>query len=319
MRKLVVICVVLCLILFALSTSVTASVAPITFAASDYDNTLNTVTTGPTTHNNQTSGKFRDTIWWSINNGQPRVGSGDYISRGNSLVLSGNHAVEGTGPYTAMNFMGPAISGGQSYMSVYDTTVADGTATKNLFDASQQLTISADVLFTIHNTSGGVFALYNEGQDAIALLANNAGGNNPDHAYLSLVWQSVGQGTTLGTINLPYTSFTTGNWYRVSMDVLVSGDTYWMNGVIQNHSVGTDPTSGLGGVIANVPISGSISGSLMGSSLTNPGEVGIMAMGRESIALPDSIGVSVTNFSVTPEPITFTLFGLGALALRRRK
>lgn len=317
MRKVVTIFGVLCLALLA--SQVTATVGPIAFAPGDYDNTGNTVTTGPVTHNNQTSGKFRDTIWWSINNGQPRVGSGDYISRGNSLVLSGNHAVEGTGPYTAMNFMGPAISGGQSYMSVYDTTVADGAATKNLFDASQHLTVSVDVLFTSHNVSGGVFALYNEGQDALALLANNAGGNNPDHAYLSLVWQSVGMGTTLSTINLPYADFVAGTWYRVSMDVLVSGDNYLVNGVIQNHLVATDPTSGLGGIVANVPLSGSLSGSIMGSSLTNPGEVGIMAMGRESIALPDSIGVSVTNFEVIPEPATMCLLALGAVALRRRK
>jgi hypothetical protein len=126
-------------------------------------------------------------------------------------------------------------------------------------------------------------------------------------------------GTTLATINLPYADFATGNWYRVSMDVLVSGDTYWVNGVIQNHTVATDPTSGLDGIITNVPLSGSLSGSIMGSSLTNPGEVGIMAMGRGSISLPDSIGVSVTNFQATPEPVTMGLLALGGLmALRKR-
>jgi hypothetical protein len=42
----------------------------ITFAPGDYDNTANTVTGNPiTTHNNQTTGSFRDEFWWSINNG----------------------------------------------------------------------------------------------------------------------------------------------------------------------------------------------------------------------------------------------------------
>jgi hypothetical protein len=311
--------ILLLFVLFCLCSIANAVVGPITFATGDYDNTGNTVTTGPVTHNNQTAGKFRDTIWWSINNGLPRVGSDDYINQGNSLILQNNHAVPGPGPYTALNFTGPSVSGGQSYMSIYDTTVGDGAATKNLFDAAQGLVVSADVLFTAHNVSGGVLALYNEGQDALVLLANNAGGNNPDHTTMSLVWQSVGQGTTLGSITLPYASFSVNTWYRVTMNLLVTGDTYSVNGVFQNHLVGTDPTSGLDGVIANLPVSGSITGSLMGSSLTNPGEVGILAMGRESIALPDSVGLSVTNFSAVPEPATMFLLGLGAVALRRRK
>ena len=72
---------------------------PITFGlASDYDNTANTVTSGPTTNNNQTTGLFQDIFWWSINNGAPRVGSADYINAGNSLILDNNHAVTGSGP-----------------------------------------------------------------------------------------------------------------------------------------------------------------------------------------------------------------------------
>jgi hypothetical protein len=302
-------------------SSATPLVGPITFAPGDYDNTANTVISGPTPVNNQTTGKFRDVIWWSINNGQPRVGSGDYINQGNSLYVPVNQVSAIPRPvgdplaYSALNFTGPSISGGQSYLSIYDTTVADGAANKNVFDATQRLTISADVLFTVHSASGGVVALYNEGQDALALLAHNGGGNNADHARVDLVWQSAGQGTVLESIPLDDSAFIKENWYRVTMDLLVSGNTYTVNGTIQNHKTGTNPTSDLDIVITTV----SHNGLLLSSGLSNPGEVGIMAMGNESIALPDSVGISITNFEVIPEPATVALLGLGVVALLRKR
>jgi len=135
--------------------------ADIFFAPGDYDNTANTVVAGPTPVNNQTTGSFRDTIWWSINNGQPRVGSPDFINQGNSLILQGISAVPGPGPYTALNFTGPSISGGQSYLSIYDTTPADGAATKNVFDATAQtLRVSADVLFVVQGLSVAIVNCY---------------------------------------------------------------------------------------------------------------------------------------------------------------
>ena len=95
----------------------------------------------------------------------------------------------------ALNFTGVKIpNGGKNFLTVYDTTPADGTATRNLFDASLPggLTISADVLFAPgnHGASAGVVALYSEGQDALALLANNGGGGNNDVPTLSLIFQS---------------------------------------------------------------------------------------------------------------------------------
>src|SRR5262245_57883778 len=145
--------------------SASALSTAITFSSGQYDNTANTVTAGPTTTNNQTTGVFRDVLWWSINNNQPRVDSTDYINSGNSLTLQSNRAAPGPGPVTALNFTGPSISGGQSYLSIYDTTPADGTLTRNLFDASQPggLQVSADILFVKHNSSAGVVALYSEG------------------------------------------------------------------------------------------------------------------------------------------------------------
>src|SRR5690242_12118232 len=124
----------------------------LTFAPGQYDNTQNTVTTGPTTNNLQTTGDFRDAFWWSINNGAPRVGSPDYINAGQNLVSCGNsptHACDnGTGLYNALNFTGPSISGGQSYLTICDATPADGTATKNTCNTPQPraLTRSANTL-----------------------------------------------------------------------------------------------------------------------------------------------------------------------------
>lgn len=327
------------LMLMLMSLSAHATDIPlITFAPGDYDNTANTVIAGPTPVNNQTTGLFRDVFWYSLNNGAPRVGSGDYINQGNSLVLSANSAVPGSGPYTALNFTGPAVSGGQSYLSIYDTTPADGTTTKNVFDASVPggLQLSADVLFVKHSSSAGVVSLYNEGQDGLALLAHNGDGNNADNATVDLVFQSPGSGIVLTSVTLSSLAFQTaasanGNkipgtsdfWYRAVMDLSVTGDMFNITGSFYNHSDPNNPNSALGSLITTLSFSGSLSspGNLL--DLTNPGEVGVMAMGNESISLPDNVGVSITNFQETGQTVpdggstlillSFGLLGLGGI------
>jgi len=187
------------------TAAVPAMATVITFAPGDYDNTANTVTGNPiTTHNNQTTGSFRDEFWWSINNGQPRVGSGDYINANKSLFLQPPNGisavVDPNSPYTALNFTGPSISGGQTYLTIYDQTPGDGAATKSLFNFNQiHQTISGDFLFVKHNSSAGLVAFYSEGQDGLALLANNRDGNNTDRTKLTLVWDDNGTGTELAS------------------------------------------------------------------------------------------------------------------------
>jgi hypothetical protein len=323
---------VVCAIVAAAAAPATA--ATITFAPGDYDNTANTVTSGPTTHNNQTTGSFRDVFWWSLNNGAPRVGSGDYINSGNSLILSSNHAVEGPGPYTALNFTGPSVAGGQSYLSIYDTTPGDGAVTKNVFNASAPagLQLSADVLFIKHSVSAGLVAMYNEGQDGLALLASNGDGNNPDVPKLSIVFKSPGTGITLTSTSLGFGSIVDDAWYRVTMGLSVTGDAWTVNGTFQNHVDPTNPNSGLVlGPITTLSFTGSLANSdPTALVLTNPGEIGLMAMANEGISLPDNVGVSITNFTFpsgtprdgsAPEPLAVSLFGLalGGLALASRR
>jgi hypothetical protein len=328
----------------------------ITFAPGNYDNTANTVTgtnATPVYNNNQTSGVFRDVFWWgtAYNGGTKGVGSPDFINSGSNLISNGgspSRAVLG-GDDTALNFTGVRTSGGASFLSIYDTIPGDGTAT-NLFDATGGLEISADVLFTPgnHAASAGVVALYNEGQDGLALLASNGGGNNLDIPKVSLIFQQSGAPTTLTSVSLPgLTTFVgdtngtidTGSssgdhWYRVVMVLSVTGDSFTVNGSFFNHSEPWNPNSALGIEIPGSALS--FTGSLSNPDaslrlLTNPGEIGLMAYTPESFSdgvgaggsganpLVDNVGVSITNFSgpdtQVPEPATMFLLGSGLIGL----
>jgi hypothetical protein len=331
-----------------------ASAFPVTFAPGDYDNTKNTVTgtqTTPILNNLQTTGLFRDIFWFSdiSSNGKPLVGSPDYINSGNRMTLCGIAACADPNPaIQALNFSGPASSTKQIYLSIYDTTPADKAVTQNLFDATGGLRVSADVLFVKHSTSGGVVALYNEGQDALALLASNGDGSNLDIPKVNIVFQSPTQGIQLASASLPANSFCTatdgGNpnlanpctlgdhWYKVIMDVTVTGDAFHVVGTFYNHTIPADPTSPLGSLITTLTFDGSLANSDpdLARALANPGEIGLIAMANEGItgvgcappaaggvSCTDNVGISITDFdggTPVPEPATMFLGGLGLIA-----
>ena len=356
-----------------------------TFAAGQYDNTANTVSgtnASPSYNNLQTTGMFRDVFWWgsAYNGGIAGVGSPDFINSGSNLVSNGGspaRAVLG-GNDTALNFTGQRIgSGDASFLTIYDTTPGAntlyggvlGSATSNTFDASVPggLTISADVLFAPgqHAVAAGVVALYGTGQDGLALLAQNGGGSNADVPKLSLVFRQSGQPTTLASVSLnpdggsgglPFLGDTNGSnpnlgdhWYRVVMNVTVTGPSFTVNGYFYNHVDPEDPNSALGSQICAVAVclgptltytdtlANPDATAAVDRVLTNPGEVGLMAFTAESFGdglgqggtganpLTDNIGVSITNFTIpttttpVPEPGSMVLLGSGLLGIARMR
>jgi hypothetical protein len=319
-----------------------------TFAPGDYDNDPPNTVTGtnaaPVYNNLQTTGSFRDVFWWgtAYNGGTVGVGSPDFINSGSNLVSNGGspaRAVVG-GNDTALNFTGiRSTSAGMSLLTVYDQTPSSA-AQIDTFSASQPggLTLSADILFAPgqHATGGGVVALYSEGGNGLALTAFNGGGNNPDAASLSLIFQHNGLPTTVTTISLPgLTTFvgdTNGSnvnlgdhWYQIIMNLSVTGDTLTLTGLFYNHTNPEDPNSALGTLITTLMYSGSLSA----LNLNSFGEVGLMAFTTEPFGdfvgaggtganpLVDNMGISLTNFSNTPvpEPATMFLSGTGFVLL----
>lgn len=349
-----------------LAGSVAAHATTITFTPGQYDNAAGTVTgtnAAPVYNNNQTTGLFRDVFWWgnAYNGGSAGVGSPDFINSGMNLVSNGGSPARARplGNDTALNFTGQRTGGspaGASFFTVYDTTPGDGAATRNLFNATRGLTLSTDILFAPgnHAAGGGLVALYGEGQDGLALVARNGGGNNPDVPNFSLLFQQDGVPTTLSSVSLSGSAFvgdTTGgltagalaagdHWYRIIMSLTVTGDSYSVVGNFWTHTDAGDPNSGLDTLIGSLSRTGTLSSPGNVFDLTNPGEIGLMAFTAENFndvlgaggtgadPLTDNLGVSFTNFTFpgnqVPEPgslalILLGLAGFGVSTRRRRR
>lgn len=270
-----------------------AQFGPITFSSNaDYDNSTPNVL-----------GVFRDI--GPLNRQQQ-------INRGLDLGPTG---------HTALNFVGAAGPGGSNSVTLYDTDPTT-TAPDNVF--SGNFTLKADILFKEFNNTkqGGFVFLYNEGfptNSGLALMLSDAG--NTDNNILSIADMNGPAMTTLKSTSL---SGGLGEvaWYRLTMDMTVSGGTFVISGTVFSHTTGTDPGSGL---LAQIGPTLAYTNTFAALGIQTSGEIGL-AMREIQQSAPNTNMVSITNFSEVPEPASVTLVGLSlglvglvAVAARRRK
>lgn len=185
-----------------------------------------------------------------------------------------------------MNFTGTAAGSGDTWITVYDTTAADDTV-KNLFG---NVGLTADVLIHTFNNrkAAGLLALFNEeaGKKGLALIVYDGGGS--DSLALGTVDKATGQFTQLATVALAG-NISENTWYRLTMDVVVTGASVTVTGRVFRHTTPTDPNS---------PPATQIGGTL---SFSGPRPAGVDATGELGMAAAangTSVDSSVTNFTI---------------------
>jgi len=153
------------------------------------------------------------------------------------------------------------------------------------------VSVRADVLIrTYNNTKGaGPLALFNEasGKRGLALIVVDQG--NTDSLVLATVDQA-GKRTTVKAIGLG-AGIGECAWYRVTLDVVVSGGDVAVTGKVFQHVTPGDPNSAVG-----PQVGGTLS--FMGArpaGVDATGEVGIAA-----VATSTNVNSSVTNVVITP-------------------
>ena len=191
----------------------------------------------------------------------------------------------GTG-HAAINLSGMAGGSGDTWITVYDATPQDGTV-QNVFGS---VGLSADVLIHAFNNKkgAGLLALFNEaaGKSGLALVAYDSGGS--DSLALGTVNKATGQFNALTSVPLP-AGVSENQWYRLTMDVAVSGANVTITGKLFKHVTPTDPGSAVGAQV----------GTTLSSTRARPagvdavGEVGIVASAFSAAA--DS---SVANLTI---------------------
>jgi hypothetical protein len=188
----------------------------------------------------------------------------------------------------AMNFTGSTGSAGDTWITVYDATPADDTV-KNIYGS---VSLSADVqIRRFNNRKGaGLLALFNEGASdkGLALIIYDNG--NTDGLTLGTVSKSSGQVTALTNVFLD-SGIAECAWYRLTMDVVVSGGNVTVTGKVFQHTVASDPNSSLGAQVGGTL---SFSGALP-AGVSATGEVGIPASAISAV-----VDSSVTNFTIDP-------------------
>jgi hypothetical protein len=206
------------------------------------------------------------------------------------------------GHFTAINFTGTVAAAGDTWVTVYDQTPADDTV-KNTFTGSVSLV--ADVLIAKQNNAKGpgLLALYNQPPSStpkgLALFLSEAG--NTDRLVLATVTGTPTPANPPFVASVPTTllakalapgQILINKWYRLTMDVVVTGPTFSVTGKVFNHSDPLNPNSAV-----TTQVGGSLvfSGTLAGAGLGGSGEVGIAATATNAV-----VNSSVTNFVINP-------------------
>ena len=189
--------------------------------------------------------------------------------------------------HESVNFTGSTGSAGDTWITVYDTSPWDPVS-QDIFGS---VSLTADVLIHPFNNGkgAGLLALYNEavGKKGLALIVSDAG--NTDRLILSTVNQA-GQLVTLQTVALG-SGIKEDVWYRLTMDVVVSGGNVTVTGKVFTHSSTTDPDSSLGAQTGPTLV---FSG-LLPTGVDPTGEIGIIASAVSAV-----VDSSVTNFNIVP-------------------
>jgi hypothetical protein len=190
----------------------------------------------------------------------------------------------GTG-HKAINFSGSTGSAGDTWITVYDVAPATGDEDS----VYSSVGLAADILIQSYNNKkgAGLLALFNEGagQKGLTLLILDSG--TSDTLALGAVNPSTGLVTTLATVSLG-PNILENEWYRLTMDVAVSGGNVAVTGRVFRHASPADPKS---------PIGAQITGTLNFSGtrpagVDSPGEVGVAAF---ALGVVNS---SVANFTI---------------------
>ena len=192
----------------------------------------------------------------------------------------------GTG-HAAINLTGATGSAGDTWLTVYDAV----PATTNEDSVYGSVSLSADVLIQAYNNKkgAGLLALFNEGAGQQGLSLVILDGGNTDSLALGAVNSATGVITTLATVSLG-SNISENVWYRLTMDVAVSGGNVTVTGRVFGHTAAADPNS---------PIGAQVNGSLTFSGarpagVAAAGEVGITAYAQ------GVVNSSVTNFTIYP-------------------
>ena len=187
-----------------------------------------------------------------------------------------------------MNFTGTAANAGDTWMTVYDTTPADEVV-KNIYG---NVTLAADVLIhSFSNRKGaGLLTLFNEetGKKGLALVIYDSG--NSDALTLGTVDKATGVFTGLTTVSLGG-NILEDKWYRLTIDVVVSGANVTVTGKVFAHVTPTDPNSALG---AQLGVTLNFTGARP-AGVDAAGEIGMPAS-----SFGATVDSSVANFTIHP-------------------